>query len=350
MDVSTNLGNVRHGLNNETSSLDAAKDAELKSSELSEPVENLGPAETLNAGPVQNNDPQLVKPINISSEEASRSIKKVEDFLNGAQEGVLAVDDEGIILYVNESLNRVVGKTKNDIIGRDYKDVFDESKDIAKSLEEAHMQTLKFLAESEKNRKDLDEKLKKSQSIFINMIVTFQKILESRDQYMQGHSARVARYSMMLAKRMGLDKDAVQNMAYAGIFHDLGMVNIPMDIVHKATKLTPSEYMVIMKHPVISVEYLEDIDIFKDILPCIKYHHERWDGNGYPERLAGEKIPIEARVLFVAEAFDALTSRRPYRLARDRNVAAKILIDNKETQFDPKCVDNFIYLVQNKII
>ncbi len=280
---------------------------------------------------------------------ARESIQKVQEFLNNTKEGVLAVDEEGIIAYVNSSFSQLLGKSQENILGVSYQDLLTNHEQI-QSLEDAHMQTLKFLAESENKKKELATKLKQSQETFIKFIVSFVKILESRDPYMQGHSARVARYAMILGKAAKLDQKQIGNLAYSGMFHDLGMTNIPLDITHKATILSPREMLEVKKHTLLGAEYFKDIEIFKEVVPDILFHHERWDGSGYPRGLKGEMIPVTARVLFIAEAFDAITSKRPYRLARPRETAIKILQDNRHTQFDEKLVDTFIELIEQKVI
>ncbi len=277
------------------------------------------------------------------------SIKKVEQFLNNAKEGVLAVDEEGIIAYVNSTFTNLLGKPQDAIVGTYYRDILNNYEQI-QSLEEAHMQTLKFLAETENKKKELVAKLKASQETFIKFIVSFVKILESRDVYMQGHSARVARLAMILGKAAGLDQHLIGNLAYSGMFHDLGMINIPMDIVHKATILSPKEMLEVKKHSLLGTEYLKGIEIFKDVIPDILCHHERWDGSGYPRGLKGEMIPITARILFIAEAYDAITSKRPYRMPRDRETAKQTLLDNRNTQFDEKLVNIFVQLIDQKVI
>jgi HD-GYP domain-containing protein (c-di-GMP phosphodiesterase class II) len=286
----------------------------------------------------------------LSKEE--NSIKIVENFLNDAREGVLAIDEDGIISYVNASFAKMSGKQPEQMIGANYQQMSGQQQqtDTLRGLEEAHMQTLKFLADAENKRKDLDNRLKDLQQNFLKFIITFVKVLEARDPYIQGHSARVARYAMILAKAAEVPKDLIQNLAYSGMFHDLGMITVPMDIIHKATILSPREVLEVRKHPILGAEYVKDIELFKNIIPDILYHHERWDGAGYPKGLRGEQIPTTARILFIAEAYDALTSKRPYRLARERDEAIRILRENRGTQFDPRLVDIFCGLLDSKVI
>lgn len=276
-----------------------------------------------------------------------QTIKKVEDFLNTAKEGVLAIDEEGMISYVNSTLSRIIGQPADRLLGCNYTEIAPDTTSTLKSLEDAHMQTLKFLADSETKRKEMTKNLKHIQEEFLKFIINFVKVSESRDLYMQGHSARVARLAMILAKGAGLDRNQIQNLAYSGMFHDLGMITISLDIMHKATKLAPSEYLEIRKHPEMGAVYLKGIDIFADVIPAVLHHHEWWDGRGYPKGLKGEDIPLPARILHIAEAFDAITSRRPFRLARSRDEAIKILTDSKKTQFDPRLIDIFIRLLDS---
>lgn len=283
-------------------------------------------------------------------EKKDKSIKAVKEFLDNAREGVLAVDEEGIILYINDTIGKLFQKEESEMIGRTYKEVVADDSEAVKALETAHMQTLKILAETQSHENELTNKLKATQKNLIDLITTFVKVIESHDPYMQGHSARVARYAMILGKKLGLVNEAIQNLAYAGLFHDLGMLMVPKDIIHKATSLSIKEWVVIKRHPLYSIKYIENIDLFKDIIPIIKHHHERWDGEGYPSKIKGSKIPSGARILFVAEAFDALTSKRPYRKARTREEAISTLAENSGSQFDPTAVENFIFLLKNRII
>ncbi len=284
-------------------------------------------------------------------EKTDKSIKAVRNFLDDAKEGVLAIDNEGIILYINATIKNLLQKDESEVIGKNYHEVIGGSnEDAVQALESAHMQTLKILAETQQREKQISEKLNATQKNLIDLITTFVKVIEAHDKYMQGHSARVARYAMILAKKLGLPSNQIQNLAYAGLFHDLGMMMVPQSIVQKATSLSIKEWVIVKKHPLYSVKYIENIELFKDIIPTILHHHERWDGEGYPNKLKGEQIPIGARILFVAEAYDAIVSKRPYRRERTREEAIQILAENKKTQFDPISIDNFLFLLKNRVI
>ncbi|MEJ7714192.1 MAG: HD domain-containing phosphohydrolase [Thermoleophilaceae bacterium] len=164
--------------------------------------------------------------------------------------------------------------------------------------------------------------------------------LEARDPYTHGHSRRVARHASNIAKRMGLPRDEVAKIRAAGAMHDVGKVETPITVLHKEGKLTDDEYAIIKRHPVdgaTMVSTLRD----DELTAMVRHHHERLDGTGYPDRLAGEAIPIGARILAVADTFDAITSTRPYRHAHAHSKALDILAADAGTQLDPDAVRAF---------
>lgn len=204
--------------------------------------------------------------------------------------------------------------------------------------------------ESELKIEKLQSQLKNEHKKFFQFLVHFVKETEKRDKFMIGHSSRVAHYAMSLAKSIGLSSQEVQDVAYAGVLHDIGNVTLPLEIFQKVGILIPQELMVVKQHPSLGAQYLQSTDLFENVLPAVLTHHERWDGNGYPEGLKGEEIPISGRIVFVAEAFDAMTTARPFRTAKNFDVAKKNLIDNKNLQFDAKLVDAFVKLIDTKKI
>jgi HD-GYP domain-containing protein (c-di-GMP phosphodiesterase class II) len=166
--------------------------------------------------------------------------------------------------------------------------------------------------------------------------------LELKDPYTRGHSERVAAYSQILAKKIGtFTKEELTSFNYACLLHDIGKINIPDQILMKPSKLTDEEYTIIKTHPTVGSEALCGIEGLESSLDVVKYHHERWDGKGYPENLSGEEIPILARIVAVADAFDAMTSSRSYRSALALDVAYKRIIENMGTQFDPNLLSLF---------
>jgi putative nucleotidyltransferase with HDIG domain len=168
--------------------------------------------------------------------------------------------------------------------------------------------------------------------------------IEAKDPYTKGHSVRVAEVAVALAHEMGLPADKVERVEVAALLHDLGKIGISPSILSKAGNLTPAEYEEIKRHPDIGAHILGKGAFFEGIAPVVRYHHEKIDGSGYCEGLAGDSIPLEARVLAVADSYDAMTSQRPYRRALTDSEALAELRSNAGTQFDVAVVDAFVRL------
>jgi putative nucleotidyltransferase with HDIG domain len=166
--------------------------------------------------------------------------------------------------------------------------------------------------------------------------------LELKDPYTRGHSERVAKYALLLATEIGkFTKEEQKSFYYACLLHDIGKVNIPDQILMKPGKLTNEEFEIIKSHPVVGAEAVKDVDGIRNSISVIRYHHERWDGKGYPEQLKGEEIPLLARVSAVADAFDAMTSSRSYREAMPVEEAYRRILEGNGSQFDPALVEAF---------
>ena len=165
--------------------------------------------------------------------------------------------------------------------------------------------------------------------------------LRAKDEYSFNHSVRVARYSAAIASDMGKDPDTVARAYVAGLLHDIGKISIPDSILLKNGRLTDDEFSVIQNHPVESEEICRPVSVLEDILPAIRGHHERYDGNGYPDKLKGEEIPLLARIIAVADTFDAITSNRPYRRHMELSSVWPILEEGAGSQWDGKIVDVF---------
>lgn len=180
----------------------------------------------------------------------------------------------------------------------------------------------------------------------IATIQTLGKTLEARDPYTSGHSARVEEYAIKLAKAYGLSEKKIENIKTAAILHDIGKIGIKDSILNKTDKLTQDEFAEIMAHPGIGADIIKKLDIFREITPIIRYHHERYDGTGYPEGLKGDEIPLEACILAIADAFDAMTSDRPYRDALKKEIALEEIKENAGTQFHPKLAKKFVAVMR----
>jgi HD-GYP domain-containing protein (c-di-GMP phosphodiesterase class II) len=166
--------------------------------------------------------------------------------------------------------------------------------------------------------------------------------LEEKDSYTHGHSIRVAEYAVLIGTELGLSEVEVREVELSALFHDVGKIGIPDSVLLKPARLTRAEFEIMKSHPVRSARILEKITSLRNLIPGIKYHHERFDGLGYPDGLAGESIPLYARIILIADTYDAMTSTRPYRLALDKEVAFAELRNCSGTQFDPVLVDAFI--------
>ena len=174
------------------------------------------------------------------------------------------------------------------------------------------------------------------------------RTLEARDRYTCGHSFRVRRYALRLAQSLGLDDGLQKKLSLAAKLHDIGKVGLPEGILNKPDVLTDAEYGIVRAHPLIGERILAPIIRSRMVLATIRGHHERFDGTGYPDGLTREDIPLAARVLAVADCFDALTSSRAYRDAWPQAAALEFLRAGAGRQFDPAIVPHFVDLIQSQ--
>lgn len=191
---------------------------------------------------------------------------------------------------------------------------------------------------------DMNKKLEKS---FLDIVEALRATVEAKDSYTRGHSDRVANYAVLIGRYLNLSKKELEDLRIGGLFHDIGKIGIPDTILLKNGKLTDEEYSEIKKHPIIGFNIIGNSDMFKDIVPFVKYHHERYDGKGYPEGLSGENIPYMARIAAVADSFDAMSSRRVYRDSLPKEVVREEIAKNTGTQFDPEIVKVFLDIIDN---
>lgn len=194
------------------------------------------------------------------------------------------------------------------------------------------------------------ERLESERQFLIGSITSLVLALEARDQYTRGHSDSVARILMDIAREMSMDEERIEKLRIAGKLHDLGKIGIRDDILLKPGPLNKEEWEILKMHPRIGAEILAPIASLADILPAIASHHERIDGNGYPEGLKGDQIPMLARMVAVADTYDALTSDRPYRKGFANEEALKIIEDLKGSQLCPDCVQSFLKSVEHKML
>lgn len=184
--------------------------------------------------------------------------------------------------------------------------------------------------------KELEKARKINEKIFFSTMETLTRTLEARDSYTRGHSHRVSEYTVALAKILNLDRDYIETLRLAASLHDLGKIGIKDVILNKKGSLTESEFSVIKLHPEIGAQILQPLENVKEMIPWIKYHHERYDGKGYPDGLRKNDIPLGAKIIAVADSYDAMTTDRPYRKALKAEIASKEIQDNLGLQFDPE--------------
>ncbi|MEK7817820.1 MAG: HD-GYP domain-containing protein, partial [Actinomycetota bacterium] len=166
----------------------------------------------------------------------------------------------------------------------------------------------------------------------------FAFIIDAKHKYTAGHSERVSKYGVRLAMGLDLPREQALQVRYAGLLHDVGKASVPSSLLDKEASLTEYEYARVKKHPLLTIEVLGTISSLAVVAPIAGGHHERYDGSGYPLGLKGDEIPIGARILAVADAFDAITSDRAYRKAQNPINAIRIIEENSGSQFDPRVV------------
>ncbi len=205
----------------------------------------------------------------------------------------------------------------------------------------AQMNEIKKINDELKNTYDMLEKA------YLESIETLRYTVEAKDTYTRGHSDRVSEYSVLLGKKVGLSENDLKTLRIGGLFHDIGKIGVPDTILQKESKLTDDEYSEIKNHPSIGAHILSTATIFRDIIPIVKHHHEKYDGTGYPGKLKGEEIPYLARIAAIVDSFDAMTSKRTYRDAMPMETVISEFERCKGTQFDPQLADAFLDILRN---
>ena len=205
----------------------------------------------------------------------------------------------------------------------------------SRTLELAYLQK-ELRAEVEYKTRKLDKRSQQLKRMTIQAMQTLAGTIDAKDKYTNGHSLRVAEYSAMIGSKMNMTQEELDNIYYIGLLHDIGKIGIPDEIINKTSRLTDEEYAIIKTHPVIGSEILEKMSELPDIMVGARWHHERFDGKGYPDGLVGEDIPLVARIIGVADAYDAMSSTRSYRGVLPQNTIREEIQKGAGTQFDPK--------------
>jgi putative nucleotidyltransferase with HDIG domain len=171
---------------------------------------------------------------------------------------------------------------------------------------------------------------------------TILRALDAKDHYTYGHSMRVTYFSMVMGKQLGLSDAEMYDLELSALFHDIGKIGTPDAVLNKPSRLTDEEFDIMKEHPSKSYDILKDFDVFEKVARNAKHHHERYDGRGYPDQLKAEEIPLYARIILIADTFDAMTSTRVYRKGLPHEVAFNELVEFSGSQFDPGLVKHFI--------
>ena len=214
-------------------------------------------------------------------------------------------------------------------------------------LIESGIKSIEQMHEIKRINEMLKESKEQLERAYLDTIQSLRYAVEAKDPYTRGHSDRVSEYAVLIGRKMGLPEDEIKTLQIGGLFHDIGKIGVPDSILQKEAKLTDDEYSQIKNHPSIGAHILGEAEAFKDIIPIVKHHHERFDGRGYPSRLSGEEIPLLARITAVADTFDAMTSKRSYRNALDIQYVKEEIERCKGTQFDPKIAEVFLEILNN---
>ncbi len=197
------------------------------------------------------------------------------------------------------------------------------------------------------NLRGYRERQKNDVRIILQSMNTFISFIDAKDPYTRGHSRRVAMYAAEIAKRMGLSEDEVQNIYYAGLLHDAGKISVPDAVLNKPGKLTDEERKTIQNHTVAGGKMLRQLSSIRGIRETALYHHERYDGTGYPEGLVGEAIPLYARIVGVADSYDAMSSNRVYRRHLNKDEIIEEIQKGAGTQFDPDIVKYMVDMIND---
>ena len=194
-----------------------------------------------------------------------------------------------------------------------------------------------------------ESRLLASERLFEETVLALAKAIDAKDKYTSGHSQRVAEYAKTIAAKVGYTGEQVQRIYYMGLLHDIGKIGIPLEIINKTSRLTDEEYNTIKSHTVIGADILQTIVEFPELAIGARSHHERYDGRGYPDGLAGKKIPEAARIIAVADAYDAMTSRRSYRNTLPQEKVRSEIEKGRGFQFDPVFADIMLQMIDEDV-
>jgi putative nucleotidyltransferase with HDIG domain len=214
-----------------------------------------------------------------------------------------------------------------------------EKRRLEEELEAYHKHLERLVEERTAGLRQAYRVLKKAH---LDSVKVLAQAIDAKDPYTRGHSDRVRRMSLKIAGHLGFSEERLESLEYGALLHDIGKIGIKDEVLQKPGVLNPGEYQYIQEHTLIGVKIVEGIDFFKDKIPMIRCHHEYFDGSGYPDGLVGETIPLEARIITVPDAFDAMASLRPHRRAMPLEEVLMELEKGRAKQFDPKVLEIFL--------
>jgi HD-GYP domain-containing protein (c-di-GMP phosphodiesterase class II) len=228
--------------------------------------------------------------------------------------------------------------------------VLAESRARAEALERAEQQTVAYARDLRRVYERERARRAEVQMAYVTTVKVLAAAIETRDAYTGGHVERVAEYSLAIGRELGWDEDQLMTLELGALLHDVGKIGVNDGVLRKPAKLEPDEWEHMQRHPELGAHMLRDVPFLQASLSCVLYHHERYDGRGYPYRLTGEAIPLEARIVSVADTYDAMTSDRPYRKGLPASVALEEIGRCAGSQFDPLVVDAFLRVVEARPI
>lgn len=258
------------------------------------------------------------------------------------------IDGEDCTVFTDTILDswNVAMIVSNDKLFNDVKNIFYRNIFISLAVIAVIMIFYSFVFYNMKKIKEREKKNnEKLEKMNMNIIKALAKTIDAKDRYTSGHSQRVANYSREIAKRMGKSEEEQREIYYAGLLHDVGKIRVPIEVINKPGRLTNEEFEQIKIHPVTGYHILKDIYEKKYIAEGAKFHHERYDGNGYPNGLSGENIPEIARIIGVADAYDAMASNRSYRSALPQEKVRSEIVNGKGVQFDPDIAEIMLQMM-----
>ena len=246
--------------------------------------------------------------------------------------------------YSSKSFISVPLRVKNRIIG-----VLNvNSPEKQRIFEERDVRLLTILADQAGITLENIELYDNLQNFYLEMVQTLARAIDAKDSYTHEHADRARKYAGLIGRKLMLPQAMIRHIEYAALMHDIGKIGIDETILHKAGKLTPEEREIIRKHPAIGNRIISPVAFLSPVAPMVLYHQEWYNGQGYPEGLVGEEIPLGARIVAVIDAYDAITSDRPYRKALSRQIAVEELRKGSGTQFDEKVVNAFLEILKEE--